>query len=176
MNFDQIMKMWGAGELVETGVTFTRTFLDGNKEFSFRKEDIKSSTRMGLKALSHADAIGKFILEASSGKYTTDAQLMAAVIPDLCNKIGEDLFLDWIDSLVSKARFKSGNEYLLLSDDKVLSQAFQDDLTLQIAVAVTVLEVNCGKSFFDKLKDVYHSIKQESGENENSEQNQVEEI
>lgn len=171
MSFFDIANNWDCGPIENTGsMDRLKTRAIGSSIFQFKVLDIRQRTRMGTKALS---MLSKFkgvvpvvaeIFRANEDlgpdvpKEKRDQvlrnkalQMLPSVIPSVLEVMGDDDLSDYLFSLCEKASVDMDDKFVSLTNPMAQQKAFGDDLTLQIPVALTVLEVNLSDGFFGQI-------------------------
>lgn len=173
--FDIVQKWGDTGPLEDVaGTTRLKRRVVAGRDFQFKKADIRTRTKMGTEALRVAagfKAVGPLIAMIASanaeiGENISADQRKALImkrlsgtfmktLPDVIAALGDDSVSEFVFSLCEHASIHSGDKYKPLKDPVALEEAFGDDLTLQVPVALSVLEVNLAEDFFGKIAAVF---------------------
>ena len=165
MLFDTLVKLtdfWEAGQISENPkLPYLKNREISGHLFQFQVLDYRSRTKMGLRlsgVVSKFSGIGEPLLKISKLKSEEEQKksLVVEIMPAILDKMSDPDFYDFVDELCGMASVSDGTEFKKLSGIEVAEPLFKEDLTLQIPVAMTVLEVNLSDGFFDRLAEKFN--------------------
>lgn len=150
---------WGATPLEKhpnAPKIHTRTI--GDFTIQVVRQDYKARTDMAMSLLRQVEGFfgvagSAVAVTASEGE--AQAAAAAAFLPAMIGALARPEFAAMLDKLVAHASLANGDKFEPLSQPHVAERMFGDDLTLQIPVALSVLEVNLGDGFFNRLQGVF---------------------
>jgi len=150
-----LAEKWGAGPLEQHPTApkiHTRTI--GDFTFQIVRQDYKTRTDMAMGLLRQVEG---FVGVASAARGVEEDEAAAmAFLPAIIGALARPEFAAMLDKLVGFAAVDNGNgKFEPLAQAHVAERVFSDDLTMQIPVALSVLEVNLGDGFFNRLQGVF---------------------
>ena len=130
----------------------------GDHVFQFVRQDYKTRTDMAMGLLRQVE--GFLGVAGSAGAVVSadgEAKEAAAIafLPAMVGALARPEFAAMLEKLVAHASVANGEKFESLAQVHVAERVFGDDLTLQIPVALSVLEVNLGDGFFNRLQGVF---------------------
>lgn len=160
MDLTPYLAAWGATPLeVNPNMPklFTRTM--GGKLFQFQKLDVRVRTSLGMQVMSLIEPLQPMFEAGMAMRDMDDAQRKAAalqLVPQVIARLTGEQYFDLLMSLCNMAMVQMPTgTFERLSVPIAAEHAFDDDLTLQLPVAASVVEVNLGDGFFNRLAGVF---------------------
>ncbi len=162
--FDYITH-WNVGDIEDTNhKKLKRRSVEG-RSFQFKKLDVRARTRMLIKLralIEIADPMiraGISLFQGTDPEAAADAKpedfdlgkLVQDFLPQLIERVFDESLVDMFDDLASQAMVEIDGKFVALTNPNAYESAFDEDITLQVPVALTVLEVNLADSFFKIL-------------------------
>lgn len=155
-SIDTFLNLWDVGELEQGEGTDKLSYrvISGHK-YQFRAIGYRDRTSLLLDIMAIVKDLAPVISDARKLDDSEDeeAEIMA-LIPSALGVFARpevQTLLERLNSCVWVDIGKGG--FSPLSDELVSSQVFLDDVTLQVPVALTVVQINLG-SVFNKLKGI----------------------
>lgn len=155
---DSFFAFWDCGPIEKHEHTAKISYrIISGKKYMFKKLDYRAQTKLGLRVTGLAKQLEPLFAASqefvSAPDDATDPQreqadnhnsaVMMRVLPDLLGLVADPTVETLLNDLVVAASVNRGNgEFESLSNQLVAEDIFGDDISLQLPVAATVLEVN----------------------------------
>lgn len=172
-----IVSAWGASELEDqAGTDKIKTRLIGDWQFQFRKLKVKERFDLGAASLRMAGKLKGLMsvvnlvaaenealspdLDEVHRRAVLQARLGGAfmeLLPKILETLGDPDVNRFVVSLAERAYAHHDGKFVKLSDPVLFEKVFEEDLTLLLPVAITVLEVNLDRGFIDKIGGIFVS-------------------
>lgn len=173
INVGAFYDFWNAQEIEKSPGTNKLAYrVIGAYKFQFRLLDYRRRTQLGLRVaaqVKHLEPLFKVAQDFAAipvdataeqigiiEKHNTD--IIFRVLPDLMGLIGQPDIHTLMEEFVSTASVDRGEgKFEPLTDEHVADAVFSDDLTLQIPVAATAMEVNLA-GFMQRVMTGFNSL------------------
>jgi hypothetical protein len=173
MNANAFYAFWNAEPLEQNQATkklFYRVI--GGYKFQFRVLDYRARTQLGLRVAGLAkhleplfkvaqqfEPVGEELSDAQNALATANNEaVMLRVLPDLLGFIGQPEIHTLMEEFVRTAQVDRGKgSFESLADMPVADDVFGEDITLQLPVAATAMEVNLA-GFSQRVMSAFNSL------------------
>lgn len=147
------LSFWGAEEIEFSQATNKLAYrIIGANKYQFRRVDYQQRTTLLIALMECLKGFGPMMAEFEGAEEMTDAEAGAKLLPLIIGSIATPGLQPLLQELCALAFVDRGEgKFEPLSDPLVAVSVFDEDITLQIPIALTAAQINFA-SVIDKLK------------------------
>lgn len=156
------LSFWKAGRLKPDAKEHSFVRQIGPRLFQFNRQSVRSRHRMTSEFARLVEHFHPLIapfqesarLQRESGGRLNDADALAfgaKIIPLAVSRLADPAFGDTIWRWIELASVQTGKVFTRLTNENALEIGFADDLTRQLPVALTAVEVGLGHRMFGQI-------------------------